>query len=133
MNDLARPGEVEPVAALLCDDVRREEGGVFSLMGVAAPVVLFSEFPARKRITPVLVITGIRKGMAKLVVSLRWQGDVKWQVETELEIDEAGTGSVVPFDPLIAGFEQPGVLWLEAEAGGKQYKLQDWRIEKLES
>jgi len=129
MSAKPKTGRVEPVAALLCDDVRREEGGILSLMGVAAPIIVFLEFPARKRITPVLIFTGIETGMAKVTVSLRWQDEVKWQVETDLEIDERGTGSVIPLDPLVAGFEQPGVLWLEVETGGKQYQLQNWRIE----
>jgi len=124
---------VQPVAAILSEDIRHEEGNTFSIMGVCTPVLQCREFPAAKRIAVSLVISGNSVGDAELEISLLWKDEVKWAVEMEIEIDAVGTGSVVPVGETYAYFDEPGSLKLQVQTEGSTYDVQVWDVQEFPS
>lgn len=122
-------GKIIPVAALMCDDIRHEMGGGHSIIGVAQPTLVCPAFPSRRR-AAFAIIANLKEGDdAKLVVTLKWQGEEKWSEERLYTIEGDELGSMLPISGTIAGFDEPGTLSLEVTTDDGTRTLQEWLIE----
>lgn len=121
-------GHIEPVSVLMCDDIRFELDGGYSLMGVATPVLEVSEFPVRRRLWFAMVMNTVTAGVIKFETRVRWKGEVKWSAEHEILIDLEERGTVLPISGPYAGYDGPGDLTFEFVANGKTTEVQRWSV-----
>jgi hypothetical protein len=120
--------KIEFVAAIMCDDLRYEADGGFSLMGTSSSGVDFSRFPARRQVAFGLVVNTPETGVAVFTIGLKWNGERKWAVEQAVEIQKSERGALLPIDGTTAMFDGPGKLVMEVEQGGKTSELQSWDV-----
>ena len=121
-------GKLRPVSGLICDDVRFEADGRVSLMGILPPTVAVPEFPHPMEIHPVMLLHGEKVGDCSVTTRLRWKGEVRWEVESELSVSEIGGTNPLPMGRTVAGFDGPGELALELETDGKTTVLSTFQI-----
>ena len=126
-------GSLTPLAGLLCDDVRFEADGRYSLMGLVPAALTVVAFPARQRVHAVVLFRADKPGTCVVGTGLRWRGELRWQVETELEITEAGGCTAVPMGNTVAGFDQEGELALEVTINGKTTVVATFGIQQDET
>lgn len=122
-------GKLTPLGGLLCDDIRYEADGRFSLMGIIPASISVAAFPARQRMHAVVLFRADVPGTCVVSTSLRWRGEVRWQVENELEITEPGGCTPVPMGNTMAGFDQEGELVLEVVINGETVRVAAFDIE----
>ncbi|QTC92850.1 hypothetical protein [Brevundimonas goettingensis] len=120
-------------SAFVCDDIRREENGLLSFMGVLTDgEFVFKSFPAQARLGVVLVCDVEGIGETKLYPQLRFNGEVKWAGETEIGVDDDGTG--IPVCHIVAGFERTGSmdLLLSVGEGVEPSVVKTWDVKALD-
>lgn len=121
-------GRVQFVAALMCDDIRYEADGGYSLMGVTGPDLGVASFPTRKPMSFGLIVNVLEPGEATFTAQLLWKGERRWAVESATKLLEAGSGILYPHDGTIANFDSPGELLLQIEYEGGTIDLQKWNV-----
>lgn len=126
-------GKVEVRGVILSEDVRHEANGAISIMGIASGPISSTEFPTRRRISLSLFLDAIKAGSVTLITAVLWKGEERWSVETELEVDEPGTGITLPIGGTIAGFDEPGRLSIEVRQNEKTVLTQVFDVERHDS
>lgn len=100
-------------SAFACDDIRFESSGSVSFMGALTDGEFdFESFPAAVRLGVVIICDVEGTGPATLYTKLRMNGEIKWAGETEVEVDDDGTGIMIPISHIFARFDGPGKLEL---------------------
>lgn len=124
-------GRIEPVSVLMCDDIRYELDGGYSLMGVATPLLEVSAFPVRRRIWFALVMNTVAEGTIKFETRVRWKDEVKWSAEHEIFIEVEERGALLPIPGPYAGYDEAGELVFEFVTDGEATEVQRWSVMAL--
>jgi len=124
-------GRIEFVAALMCDDIRHEADGGYSLMGVTGPDLGVASFPTRKPMNFGLIVNVLEAGETAFTTELLWKGEVRWAVETTSKLLETGRGILYPHDGTIAHFDSPGELTLQIRYEDETIELQKWNVSSI--
>ncbi|MGX1803022.1 hypothetical protein ACWIDJ_11885 [Brevundimonas naejangsanensis] len=108
MND-----KIKVITAFAYDDVRYEAHGGMSFMGTVTDGQFeFADFPVRTRLGISIICDISQTGEATLFPKLRYNGEIKWAIELDVELDAESTGVILPICHTYASFEEPGSLEL---------------------
>jgi hypothetical protein len=119
--------------ALLCDDVRIEEGGKPMIIGISSPVIGFTKFPAKPRVWVVPIIDALEIGVYPLSFRIvNEAGEKVFEADGAFDADEILNGTVAPLGPFTIPLEGPGSFRLEAGSEGDFDIVQTWQT-RLES
>lgn len=130
MND-----KINVLTAFAYDDIRFEANGGMSFMGAVTDGQFeFSRFPARLRLGISIICDVSQTGEATLFPKLRYNGEIKWAIEHDLELDGTSTGVILPICHTYASFEEPGTLELllgiDSDDEGDLAVVKTWNITK---
>lgn len=123
-------GRFKVIGALMCEDVRQEVNDAISLIGVATPTLECANFPARRRLSPVLLVDTLETGPATFKVELKWRGKLRYGIEVEIEIDEVSKGVPLPVRGTVGNFDRPGTLALDVIIDDRRKTVQKWIVQK---
>lgn len=103
--------------AIVCEDVRAEAGGKWSILGVFSGDIITAELPANIRLA-VYMESHVSKPY-KGPLNVRFRLDDNVLLEAQGNLDSQNGITVMPVPQLILGVERPGRLAIEIGRGDK--------------
>ena len=121
------------LSAFAYDDMRIEASGAISYMGVESDGQFeFDSFPARQRLGISVVCNINELGDATVFAKLRFNGEIKWAGEVELELEGTSTGVLVPVCHTFAVFDTPGelnlIISIDKDDGDSGQIVKSWKV-----